>query len=132
MAVLEIEELWPEVSSEVVDGALKLEKPEPALDFLRRPLDGDRETASSGRSLLATACAMSFIVAGSFSGGECLDRKSATFCLLCVFYSHSLLPSFHGVKLFPWLFSSGRNCNSRCRWVQAGRGTNFGTAAIGD
>lgn len=43
-AVLDKDELRPEVSREVVDGALRLENAEPLLERLRRPLDGDLDT----------------------------------------------------------------------------------------
>lgn len=76
IAVLEIDELLLEVSIEVVEVALKLENPEPLLDFLRRPLEGDLDALPSGRSLLATACAISVMAAGSFSGGECFQRSN--------------------------------------------------------
>jgi len=66
-----LDELRPEVSKDVVEAALKLENPEPLLDRLRRPLDGDLDTLPSGSSVKATACAISVIEAGSFSGGEC-------------------------------------------------------------
>lgn len=70
--MLEIEELCRDVSSEVVEGALKLENPEPLLDLFFRPvLDGERDTLSAGSSVCATAFAISVMAAGSFSGGEC-------------------------------------------------------------
>lgn len=65
-----------DVLRDVVEGARKDEKPDPLLDLFRLPLDGEREDWSSGSSLFATACTISVMDAGSFSGGECFQRSN--------------------------------------------------------